>query len=162
MFPKSPVTVQGFKPEIDATEWLSVKVTHSLGGNGFTTRVEFETKTEAVEAEREEEKDPDEGVTGVVAKWKDVARKKKQTGQEMAGSVGNLKTLEHLYTTKQNAESAVKKAWNRILEVRDIIRENSEEPWKPTQAVVGAEHHESVPFTSAQRLLSPRSSLLEL
>lgn len=47
--------------------------------------------------------------------------------------------LEHLYTTKQNAESAVKKAWNRILEVRDIIRENSEEPWKPTQAVVGAE-----------------------
>jgi hypothetical protein len=26
--------------------------------------VEFETKTEAVEAEREDEKDPDEGITG--------------------------------------------------------------------------------------------------
>ena len=59
VFPQSPVTVQGFKPEIDATEWLSIKVTHSLGGSGFTTRVEFETKTEAVEAEREDEKDPD-------------------------------------------------------------------------------------------------------
>ena len=32
---------------------------HSLGGNGFTTRVEFETKTGRVEAEREDEKDPD-------------------------------------------------------------------------------------------------------
>ena len=60
---------------------------HNLGGSGFTTRVEFETKTEAVEAEREDEKDPDEGITGVVAKWKDVAKKRKQTGQEMAGSV---------------------------------------------------------------------------
>lgn len=80
------------------------------------------------EAKREEEKDPDEGITGVVAKWKDLARKKKQTCKEMAGSVGNLKTLEHLYTTKQNAENAVKKAWCRILEVRDIITENIKQP----------------------------------
>lgn len=62
------VTVQGFKPGIDATGWLSVKVTHSLSGGGFTTRVEFEAKTEAVEAEREEEKDLDEGITDVLAK----------------------------------------------------------------------------------------------
>ena len=103
VFPQSPVTVQGFKPEIDATEWLSVKVTHSLGSNGFTTRVEFETKTEAVEAEREDEKDPDEGVTGVVAKWKDVAAKKKKAGQEQAGTAGTLKTLEHLYKSRQAA-----------------------------------------------------------
>ncbi|MGX9776734.1 phage late control D family protein [Janthinobacterium aestuarii] len=131
VFPQSPVTVKGFKPEIDATEWLSVKVTHSLGGNGFTTRVEFETKTEAVEAEREEEKDPDEGITGVVAKWKDVAAKKKKTGQEMAGSKAKLKTLEHIYKSKSGAKRAAKTAWNHIKEVRDIIRENSEEPWKP-------------------------------
>lgn len=131
VFPQSPVTVKGLKPEIDATEWLSVKVTHSLGGNGFTTRVEFETKTEAVEAEREEEKDPDEGVTGVVAKWKDVAAKKKKTGQEMAGTKAKLKTLEHLYKSKQSAKRAVKHAWQRIKEVREIIRENKDEPWKP-------------------------------
>ena len=139
VFPQSPVTVQGFKPEIDATEWLSVKVTHSLGGSGFTTRVEFETKTEAVEAEREEEKDPDEGITGVVAKWKDVAAKKKKTGQEMAGSKAKLKTLEHLYHSKQAAKRAALHAWQHIKEVRDIIRENSEEPWKPMQTATGAE-----------------------
>ncbi|PIF12730.1 contractile injection system protein, VgrG/Pvc8 family [Janthinobacterium sp. 13] len=133
VFPQSPVTVNGFKPEIDATEWLSVKVTHSLGGNGFTTRVEFETKTEAVEAEREDEKDPDEGITGVVAKWKDVAAKKKKAGQEQAGATGKLKTLEHLYKSKQAAKRAVLNAWRHIEEVRDIIRENKEEPWRPTQ-----------------------------
>ncbi|WP_426088381.1 hypothetical protein [Janthinobacterium sp. PSPC1-1] len=66
VFPQSPVTVQGFKPEIDAPEWLSIKVTHSLGGSGFTTRVEFETKTEAVEAEREDEKDPDASKQSVI------------------------------------------------------------------------------------------------
>jgi len=133
VFPQSPVTVTGFKPEIDATEWLSVKVTHSLGGNGFTTRVEFETKTEAVEAEREEEKDPDEGITGVVAKWEDVAAKKKKVGQEQAGATGQLKTLEHLYKSKHGAKRAAKLAWEHIKEVREIIRENSEEPWKPAE-----------------------------
>jgi phage protein D len=46
MLSKSPVTVTGFKPEIDATEWLSVKVTHGLGGNGFSRRGKFETKSE--------------------------------------------------------------------------------------------------------------------
>jgi len=128
VFPQSPVTVTGFKPEIDATEWLSVKVTHSLGGNGFTTRVEFETKTEAVEAEREEEKDPDEGITGVVAKWKDVAAKKKKAGQEQAGTTSKVKTLQHTYKSKQAARRAALHAWKHIEEVRDIIRENSEKP----------------------------------
>ena len=128
VFPQSPVTVKGFKPEIDATEWLSVKVTHSFGGSGFTTRVEFETKTEAVEAEREEEKDPDEGITGVVAKWKDVAAKKTKAGQEQAGTTGKLKTLEHSYKSKQTAKRAALHAWKHIEEVREIIRENRETP----------------------------------
>ena len=127
VLPQSPVTVMGFKPEIDATEWLSVKVTHSLGGSGFTTRVEFETKTEAVEAEREEEKDPDEGITGVVAKWKDVAAKKK-AGHEQAGATGTLKTLEHLYKSKHAAKRAALHAWKHIEEVRNIIEENSKGP----------------------------------
>ena len=99
--------------------------------------MEFETKTEAVEAEREEEKDPDEGITGVVAKWKDVAAKKKKAGQEQAGAKGQLKMLEHLYKSKQAAKRAALHAWKHIEEVRDIIRENSEEPWKPSQPVAG-------------------------
>lgn len=128
VFPQSPVTVKGYKPEIDTTEWLSIRVTHSLGGGGFTTRVEFETKTEAVEIEREVETDPDEGITGVLANWKDVAAKKKKTGQERAGAAGKLKTIDHLYKTKQAAKRAATQEWERIREVREIIRENREEP----------------------------------
>jgi len=30
-------------------------------------------------------------------------------------------------------------AWKHIEEVREIIRENSEEPWNPSQAVAAAE-----------------------
>jgi predicted nucleotide-binding protein (sugar kinase/HSP70/actin superfamily) len=97
--------------------------------------VEFKTKTEAVEAEREEEKDPDEGITAVVAKWKDVAAKKKKAGQEQAGATRSLKTLEHTYNSKQAAKRAVLHAWKHIEEVRDIIRENSEEAFKKTQIV---------------------------
>ena len=38
------VTLAGFKREIDATPWLAVKLTHSMGDQGFTTRLELETR----------------------------------------------------------------------------------------------------------------------
>lgn len=42
--PQSPVKVTGFKAPIDAADWLAVKVTHSISGDGgFTTAVELET-----------------------------------------------------------------------------------------------------------------------
>jgi phage protein D len=44
LMPQTPVTVVGFKPAIDGTEWLVVKVTHSLGDQGLTTRMELETR----------------------------------------------------------------------------------------------------------------------
>ncbi|APA66621.1 hypothetical protein YQ44_00965 [Janthinobacterium sp. 1_2014MBL_MicDiv] len=86
-----------------------------------------------MEAEREDEKDPDEGITGVVAKWKDVAAKKKKAEQEQAGATGTLKTLGHLYKSKSGTKRAAKLASDHIKEVREIIRENSEEPWKPAE-----------------------------
>lgn len=69
----------------------------------------------------------------MVAKWKDVAAKKKKSGQEQAGATGMLKTLEHVYKSKQAAKRAALHAWKRIEEVLDIIKENSEEQWKPFQ-----------------------------
>jgi len=42
LMPQSPVTVQGFKPQIDATAWLVKSVEHSLGDGGFTTSLELE------------------------------------------------------------------------------------------------------------------------
>lgn len=41
--PQTEVQARGFKPEIDATPWLVVKLTHSLGDGGLTTRMELET-----------------------------------------------------------------------------------------------------------------------
>lgn len=42
--PQTQVRAAGFKPEIDATPWVVVKLTHSLGDGGLTTRMELETK----------------------------------------------------------------------------------------------------------------------
>lgn len=39
---QQPLTVQGFKADIDGADWLVAKVTHSLGDGGFTTRLEAE------------------------------------------------------------------------------------------------------------------------
>lgn len=38
------MTRAGFKREIDATPWLAVKLTLSMGDQGFTTRLELETR----------------------------------------------------------------------------------------------------------------------
>jgi phage protein D len=126
VMPQSPVQVCGFKPQIDATEWLAVTVGHNISATGFNSRIQFETKTEPAEAEREVETDPDEGITGVIAKWKDVVSKK--AGEELAGTSDMLKTITHIYTTRQHAKRAVKEMWGQIVEVRNIIAENSDKP----------------------------------
>ncbi|WP_079218128.1 contractile injection system protein, VgrG/Pvc8 family [Herbaspirillum robiniae] len=123
VMPQSPVVVSGFKAQIDATEWQSKTVTHSITGSGFTSRIEFETKTEPAEAERELDHDPEEGITGVKANWKDKASSK--TGIELAGKSENVKTLKHSYATKQSAKRAAALEWAKIKEVREIIAENN-------------------------------------
>lgn len=43
IYPEQTVNVSGFKPEIDGTDWLVVKATHTIdGGSGFTTSLELE------------------------------------------------------------------------------------------------------------------------
>jgi len=43
LFPEQTVTVSGFKPEIDGTDWLVSKATHTISGSsGFTTSLELE------------------------------------------------------------------------------------------------------------------------
>ncbi len=39
---QSPLTVAGFKPDIDGTDWLVTRVTHTIGDGGYTTRLEAE------------------------------------------------------------------------------------------------------------------------
>lgn len=44
LVPRAPVTLRGFKDVVDATDWLVVKLTHTLGDNGLTTRLELEKR----------------------------------------------------------------------------------------------------------------------
>ncbi|GAB5098720.1 phage late control D family protein [Caballeronia sp. HLA56] len=45
MFPELPVTITGFKPEIDDTLWLVKRATHTMTGDaGFTTALELEVR----------------------------------------------------------------------------------------------------------------------
>lgn len=44
LFPEMPVTVVGYKPEIDGTGWVMERVVHSLNESGYTTRGELEVK----------------------------------------------------------------------------------------------------------------------
>lgn len=41
--PESPVTLQGFKPEIDAEKWMGKETVHTLDGNGLTTAVKLQS-----------------------------------------------------------------------------------------------------------------------
>ena len=123
--PQSPVQVSGYKPQIDATEWLSKSVEHNGSRNGFTTHVQFETKTEAADTERELQNDPDQGITGVKAKWHDNARKKVKAGIEQAGKMDNPKTLKRDYASREAAKRAAIHEWDKIKEVREIIAENN-------------------------------------
>lgn len=51
IYPEMPVRVSGFKRVIDDQPWIISKVTHNLGGNGFTTAVELEVMLSDVEYE---------------------------------------------------------------------------------------------------------------
>ncbi|WP_338507582.1 phage late control D family protein [Erwinia aphidicola] len=53
LFPETPVQVSGFKSVIDAQPWIISKVTHNLGGSGFTTALEFEVLLSDVEYKAE-------------------------------------------------------------------------------------------------------------
>jgi len=44
LLPETPVTVRGWKPQIDGTGWLIVKITHTIGDGGYTSQVEMEVK----------------------------------------------------------------------------------------------------------------------
>lgn len=42
LFPETPITVSGFKPQIDSSNWILKQVTHTLNDNGYTSSLELE------------------------------------------------------------------------------------------------------------------------
>lgn len=55
LFPDLPVSVQGFKREIDAADWLIARAVHTLTDSGLTTALEMELKRSAEPDETETE-----------------------------------------------------------------------------------------------------------
>lgn len=53
LYPETPAAVSGFKRVIDEQSWTITKVVHSLGDNGYTTRLELEVRLEDVEYDSE-------------------------------------------------------------------------------------------------------------
>lgn len=54
LYPETHVTVRGFKPEIDATDWTIVHAEHSLGDGGFVTRLNLEWRADGSAQESDE------------------------------------------------------------------------------------------------------------
>lgn len=44
LYPEMHATVTGFKPDIDAQDWIISKAQHDVDSNGFTTQLNFEAK----------------------------------------------------------------------------------------------------------------------
>lgn len=44
LYPEQHGTVSGFKTDIDNQDWIIARASHSIDGNGFTTRLELEAK----------------------------------------------------------------------------------------------------------------------
>lgn len=49
--PQSPVTVTGFKEQIDGQDWLVKEISHTLSDGGLTSKVQMERNAEAVQSE---------------------------------------------------------------------------------------------------------------
>lgn len=48
LFPELPVSVSGFKPQIDNSDWLLTRVEHNITDTGYTTGIELEVKNSEV------------------------------------------------------------------------------------------------------------------
>ena len=48
LFPEVPVTVQGFKQDIDSLPWLLTRVIHNINDSGSATALELEVKNDEV------------------------------------------------------------------------------------------------------------------
>jgi len=123
IMPQSPVRATGWKPIIDATEWMTVRVSTRVDANsGMSQSIELETVAEeSDDSPIEPLGDPDTGITGVTATWQDKISKKK--GEELAGKAGNVKKLSHIYATKYSARKGAKLEWAKITERRELIAE---------------------------------------
>jgi len=56
LYPEMHVTVRGFKPEIDAVDWIIVKAEQLLGDAGFITQLELEHRDNRQPADSDDDR----------------------------------------------------------------------------------------------------------
>lgn len=111
LMPEQTFSLVGVKDEIDAITWLGKSVSHSLTADSYTTSIELENQLPELDDISELADDSAREYTGVIAFYKDKNGKQQKLEK---GDMTNPKRLHHLYATKQTAQAAVNREWNRM------------------------------------------------
>lgn len=111
LMPEQTFSLIGVKDEIDAIVWLGKSVSHSLTADSYTTSLELENQLPDIDDISELADDSAREYTGVIAFYKDKDGKQQKLEK---GDMTNPKRLHHLYTTKQTAQAAVNREWERM------------------------------------------------
>ena len=134
LIPEQQIVVDGFKPEIDELIWLGTTVTHTIdASSGFVTSLECEIQlpdsdaiSQLFDGSIEREEIDYSKFTGVTAVYKDEKRNKQTF---TLGDQSNPLKLKHIYETKNSAENACYREYNRIREAAN--QPAIEKPKKP-------------------------------
>src|SRR5690554_170394 len=111
LMPEQTFSLVGVKSEIDATVWLGSSVTHSFTADSYTTSIELENQLPDIDDISQLADDSAREYTGVIAFYKDKDGKQQKLEK---GDMTNPKRLHHLYATKQTAQAAVNREWERM------------------------------------------------
>lgn len=111
LMPEQTFALVGVKDQIDEITWLGKSVSHSLTADSYTTSVELENQLPDLDDVSELADDTAKNYTGVIAFYKD-KNGKQQTLEK--GDMTNPKRLHQLYATKQTAQTAVNREWERM------------------------------------------------
>lgn len=124
IIPEQQIIVQGFKTQIDEVVWLGTTITHNLDeSNGYTTSIQCEVQlpdadniSTLFDGSIEKKEIDYAAYTGVKAVYKDT---KKQNQTITLGDQAKPLILEYPYGSKNAAETAVYREYNRILSSQD-------------------------------------------
>ena len=111
LMPEQAFALVGIKDEIDAITWLGKSVTHNLTADSYTTSIELENQLPDIDDIGELADGGARSYTGVIAFYKDNSGKQQRLEK---GDMASPKRLHHLYTTRQTAQAAVNREWQRI------------------------------------------------
>lgn len=109
LMPERPISVEGFKTEIDSTLWLITQVTHTISAdNGFTSQIECELKIEEdQEGKVQEQKDDNHPKSKMTKKSK--TKQSNTTKKKTILKSANKKAIQKKQTATWSPTHSLKK-----------------------------------------------------